>query len=144
VSRRTARLGEELREEVARIISSELKDPRIGFVTVTRVSLSPDLRNARVYVGVLGGDKERQKSLAGLRQGAGFLRRLLGQRLRLRHTPELQFEYDTGLDAFERVERIIQETRSTEATPAAPVDEGALTEEESDDDDDDDDTPHGS
>jgi ribosome-binding factor A len=144
VSRRTARLGEELREEVARIISSELKDPRIGFVTVTRVSLSPDLRNARVYVGVLGGDKERQKSLAGLRQGAGFLRRLLGQRLRLRHTPELQFEYDTGLDAFERVERIIQETKGAEST-AAPglAGESAHGDEEDDDDDadDDDDTP---
>ena len=144
MSRRTARLGEELREEVARIISSELKDPRIGFVTVTRVSLSPDLRNARVYVGVLGGDKERQKSLAGLRQGAGFLRRLLGQRLRLRHTPELQFEYDTGLDAFERVERIIQETKGAESPAAAPIDESALSaEEEADDDDDDDDTPRG-
>ena len=144
MSRRTARLGEELREEVARIISSELKDPRIGFVTVTRVSLSPDLRNARVYVGVLGGDKERQKSLAGLRQGAGFLRRLLGQRLRLRHTPELQFEYDTGLDAFERVERIIQETKGAAESPtAAPIDESALSAEEEADDDDDD-TPRGS
>ena len=140
MSRRTARLGEELREEVARIISGELKDPRIGFVTVTRVSLSPDLRNARVYVGVLGGDKERQKSLAGLRQAAGFLRRLLGQRLRLRHTPELQFDYDTGLDAFERVEKLIQETKGAEGSAPAAA-ESADSEE---DDDEDDDAPRGS
>ena len=139
MSRRTARLGEELREEVARIISAELKDPRIGFITVTRVSLTPDLRNARVFVGVLGGEKERQKSLAGLRQAAGYLRRLLGQRLRLRHTPELLFEYDAGLDAFERVEKIIQETKGVEG--AASGDDASGT--TADDDDDDDDPPRG-
>ena len=142
MSRRTARLGEELREEVARIISAELKDPRIGFITVTRVSLTPDLRNARVFVGVLGGEKERQKSLAGLRQAAGYLRRLLGQRLRLRHTPELLFEYDTGLDAFERVEKIINETKAAEGEDEAPA--GVQAAAAPDDDDDDDDTPRGS
>src|SRR5439155_9087158 len=98
----TERLGQEVREEVARMIAGELKDPRIGFVTVTRVELGPDLRLARVFVGVLGTEKQRQASLAGLKQAAGYMRRALGQRLRLRHTPELLFQYDEGLEATDR------------------------------------------
>lgn len=112
MSRRTERLGEEIREEVARMIGSELKDPRIGFVTVTRVDLAPDLRNARIHVGVLGDATQRSRSLAGLRQAAGFLRRAVGQRLRLRHAPELVFEYDEGLDAADRVARLLEEAKA--------------------------------
>ena len=78
MSRRTDRLGEEIREEVARMIGAELKDPRIGFVTVTRVDLAPDLRNARIHVGVLGDAAQRTKTLTGLRQASGFLRRAVG------------------------------------------------------------------
>jgi ribosome-binding factor A len=111
VSRRTERLGEEVREEVAQLIAGELKDPRIGFVTVTRVEVSPDLRTARIYVGVLGTEKKRQASLAGLRQAAGFLRRALGQSLRLRYTPELVFIYDEGLEASDRVAQLLAEIR---------------------------------
>jgi ribosome-binding factor A len=113
VTRRTERLGEEIREEVARMIASELKDPRIGFVTVTRVDLAPDLRNARIHVGVLGDAAQRDKTLAGLRQASGFVRRAVGQRLRLRHAPELTFHYDEGLDAAERVARLLDEARIT-------------------------------
>jgi ribosome-binding factor A len=116
VSRRTARLGEEIREEVALLIVSELKDPRIGFVTVTRVEVTPDLRTARVYVGVLGTEKQRQASLTGLRQATGFLRRALGQSLRLRYTPELVFTYDEGLEASDRVAQLLAEI----SRPAAP------------------------
>jgi ribosome-binding factor A len=118
VSRRTERLGEEIREEVARMISSEVKDPRIGFVTVTRVSLGPDLRQARIFVGVLGTEKQRQASLVGLKQASGFMRRALGQRLRLRHTPELVFQYDEGLDASDRVARLLDEIHQAPAAPA--------------------------
>jgi ribosome-binding factor A len=118
VSRRTERLGEEIREEVARMISSEVKDPRIGFVTVTRVSLGPDLRQARIFVGVLGTEKQRQASLVGLKQASGFMRRALGQRLRLRHTPELVFQYDEGLDASDRVARLLDEIHQAPAGPA--------------------------
>src|SRR4051812_22967992 len=109
MTRRTERLGEEIREEVAQMITGELKDPRIGFVTVTRVDLGPDLRQARVFVGVLGTEKQRQASLSGLKQAAGFMRRALGQRLRLRHTPELVFQYDEGLEASDRVARLLDE-----------------------------------
>lgn len=118
MSRRTNRLEEEIREEVAKIIAGELKDPRIGFVTVTGVQLTPDLRHARINVGVLGDQAARDKSLAGLRQAAGFVRRELGRRLRIRHTPEVAFQYDKGLDATDRVARLLDEV----AAEDAPVD----------------------
>lgn len=119
MSRRTERLAEEIREEVALLIASELKDPRIGFVTVTRVEVTPDLRTARIYVGVLGTEKQRTTSLAGLKQGAGFLRRALGRTLRLRYTPELLFLYDEGLEASDRVAKLLAEIGSSPT--AAPA-----------------------
>ena len=119
MSRRTERLAEEIREEVALLIASELKDPRIGFVTVTRVEVTPDLRTARIYVGVLGTEKQRTTSLAGLKQGAGFLRRALGRTLRLRYTPELLFQYDEGLEASDRVAKLLAEIGSSPT--AAPA-----------------------
>lgn len=91
------------------MIAGELKDPRIGFVTVTRVELAADLRNARVFVGILGTPEERKKSLAGLQAASGFLRRALGQSLRLRYTPELSFKYDEGLEHTDRVARLLDE-----------------------------------
>lgn len=117
MTRRTDRLAEEVREEVAQMISGELKDPRIGFVTVTRVTVTPDLRQARIFVGVLGAERQRAATLTGLRQASGFLRRALGQRLRLRHTPELTFQYDEGLEASDRVARLLEEVRA--AAPEA-------------------------
>jgi len=123
VTRRTDRLGEEIREEVAQMIVSELKDPRIGFVTVTRVALGPDLKLARIYVGVLGTEKQREATLAGLKQASGFLRRALGQRLRLRHTPELLFQYDEGLAASDRVAQLLEEIRTPASAPASSAPE---------------------
>lgn len=109
-NRRNERLSEEIREDVARIVG-QLKDPRIGFVTVTRVELTPDLRTAHVHVGILAGGADREKTLTGLRQAAGFVRRELGRRLHVRHTPEIAFHYDEGLDATERVARLLDEVR---------------------------------
>ena len=113
MSRRTERLGEEIREELSAIIGGELKDPRVGLVTVTRVTLAADLRNARVFVAVTGSEKERDQSLAGLRKAAGFIRHALGQSLRLRYTPELHFIHDEGLDATERVAQILEEIKTS-------------------------------
>jgi ribosome-binding factor A len=110
--RRSQRLGEEIREAVARVIADGLNDPRIGFVTVTRASLTADLRTARVYVGVLGSDEQRAKTLAGLGAAAGFIRRELGRRIRVRHIPELSFHYDSGLDATDRVAQLLEENRT--------------------------------
>jgi ribosome-binding factor A len=115
--RRKERLDEEIREEVAVIIGRHLKDPRIGFVTVTRVDLTADLRTARIHVGILGDATQREKTLGGLQQASGFVRRELGRRIRLRHTPELQFHYDEGLDATERVAQLLDEDRSRPEEP---------------------------
>ena len=110
--RRSARLAEEIREQVAELIGGKLKDPRIGFVTVTRVELTADQRLARILVGVLGDAAARQKTLAGLSQATGFVRRALAQRLRLRFVPDVVFEYDKGLEATDRVAQLLDEARA--------------------------------
>jgi ribosome-binding factor A len=112
VTRRTDQIGEAIREEVARIIARGLKDPRIGFVTITRAEVTPDLRHARIFFGVLGDTAQRDKTEKGLRQAAGFIRREVGQRLRLRFTPELVFQYDVGIEATDRVARLLEETHA--------------------------------
>jgi len=122
--RRPERLAEEVREEVARMVASELKDPRLGFVTVIRVELAHDLRYARVHVGVLGGEAEREKSLTALRSAAGFVRRELGRRLRIHHAPEIDFRYDRGLDATDRVARILQDVEAEADKSRSTSDEG--------------------
>jgi ribosome-binding factor A len=119
MGRRPERLAEGLREEIAQLIAGELKDPRLGFVTVTRVEMSADMGHARVHVGVLGSDAEREKSLVALRSAAGFVRRELGRRLRLRQVPEIDFRYDKGLDAADRVAKLLEEEKAQAAPPAA-------------------------
>lgn len=115
--RRAARLAEEIREQVAELIAGKLKDPRIGFVTVTRVELTSDQRLARILVGVLGDQQARKKTLAGLQQATGFVRRELAQRLRLRFMPDIVFEYDRGLEATDRVARLLEEAQPAGAPP---------------------------
>jgi ribosome-binding factor A len=125
MGRRPERLAEEIREEVARMIVSEIKDPRLGFVTVIRVDLAHDLRYARVHVGVLGTEAEREKSLTALRSAAGFIRRELGRRLRIHHSPEIDFRYDKGLEATDRVARLLQEEAAREKPPGEGGGEGS-------------------
>jgi ribosome-binding factor A len=108
VTRRIERVAEELREQIAGIVA-ELKDPRIGFVTVTRVEVAVDLGTARVFIGVLGNEARRSEALAALKRSAGFVRRQLAQRIRMRSVPEVVFTYDKGLDAADRVARILEE-----------------------------------
>jgi len=115
--RRRERLAEEIRTTVADLVATKLKDPRIGFVTVTRAEVTADLMLARVHVSVLGDDAQREASLQGLRQAAGFVRRELGRRLRLRLTPEVSFVYDRGIEAADRIAQLIGEI---EAAPGAP------------------------
>jgi len=124
MSRRTEQIGEAIREEVASIISQGLKDPRIGFVTITRAEVTPDLRHAKILFGVLGDSAQRDKTLAGLRQAAGFIRREVGKRLRLRFTPELTFQYDVGIEATDRVARILEETQVDGSADPGPHDDG--------------------
>ncbi len=92
------------------IIRRDLKDPRIGFVSITQVRMSPDLRSARVRVSVLGGEKERAETLAGLRSAAGHIRRELGRRLEnLRFAPELRFEIDPSIEYSVRISHRLRE-----------------------------------
>lgn len=107
--RRTERLGQQIRVELAELIAREVKDPRIGFATVTRVELSADLHHARVFVSVMGSAEEQQNGLEGLSSAAGFLRHEMGHRLALRRSPELAFVLDHGAEAGERIESILQQ-----------------------------------
>ena len=106
--RRADRLGHEIRVELAELISREVKDPRIGFTTVTRVELSADLHHARVFVSVLGSAEEKESSIEGLSSAAGFLRHEIGHRLALRRVPELTFLLDHGTEEGEKIEMLLR------------------------------------
>src|SRR5205807_4301605 len=95
---RMRRVNEAVREVISAHISGDLKDPRIGFVTVTGVETSPDLRSARVFVSILGEEAEREDALVGLRSAAGFLQAQIGTQLRMKRTPTLEFVYDDSVD----------------------------------------------
>jgi ribosome-binding factor A len=103
------RVNEAIREILGDAIATELKDPRIGFVTVTDVDTSPDLRAARVYVSVLGSEEETTEALRALRHAAGYLKRELGDRLRLRRVPNLDFRLDPSLARGARVMELLRE-----------------------------------
>jgi ribosome-binding factor A len=105
MTQRTERVDELLRQEITEILAREVADPRIGFVTVTDVETAPDLRHARVWVSVIGGQAEKNETLAALARAMGFVRRQLGTRLRLKRIPELQFRLD---DTAERGTRVLQ------------------------------------
>jgi ribosome-binding factor A len=104
---RMRRVDEAMREVLSDAITSELKDPRVGFVTVTAVDTSPDLRHARVYVSVLGEEKRRKLTLKALESAHGFLQRRVAAQLRLKHTPQLTFVYDDTAERADRVERLL-------------------------------------
>ncbi|KHD86538.1 ribosome-binding factor A [Heyndrickxia ginsengihumi] len=105
---RSNRVAEQMKKELSDIIGRKLKDPRIGFVTVTDVQVTGDLQQAKVYITVLGNDEQKQDSLAGLEKAKGFIRSEVGQRIRLRKTPELIFEFDESIDYGNRIETLIK------------------------------------
>ncbi len=111
MTRRTKQVGELLREELDDIIRKQVKDPRIGFMSITRVEVPPDLRSARVFVSVLGTDEEREKTLAALRSGAGFIRFHLKPRLRMRQIPELDFRDDRSMEYAQQISETLREVR---------------------------------
>lgn len=107
--RRRERLADQIRTEAAELITLELKDPRIGFVTVTHVDLSPDFHVARIWVSVLGEAEAQQGTLEGLSSAAGYLRHEIGQRLRMRRVPELNFVLDYGVRDALKIESLLEE-----------------------------------
>ncbi len=104
---RMRRVNEAIREILGDAIATELKDPRIGFVTVTDVDTSPDLRTARVYVSVLGSEAERDRTLAGLNSSHGFLQGKIASETRMKRTPTLTFEYDESTERGDRISRLL-------------------------------------
>ena len=104
---RMRRVNEAVREVVSAHIAEDLKDPRIGFVTVTSVETSPDLRRARVFVSVLGDEPTREAALAGLRSASGFLQAKLGEELRMKRTPTLDFTYDHSIEHGMRMSSLL-------------------------------------
>jgi ribosome-binding factor A len=113
-SARMRRVNEAVREVISVHISGDLKDPRIGFVTVTGVETSPDLRSARVYVSVLGEEPEREDALAGLRSAAGFFQAQIGRQLRMKRTPVLDFVYDDSVETGMRISSLLSEEEPSE------------------------------
>ncbi|AVP36926.1 30S ribosome-binding factor RbfA [Staphylococcus felis] len=106
---RAERVGEQMKQELMDIINNKLKDPRVGFLTITEVQPTNDLSLAKVYFTVLGNDKERENTFKGLEKATGFLKTEIAQRMRLRIVPDLQFEYDESIDYGNRIERLIQD-----------------------------------
>jgi len=105
---RMRRVDEAMREVLSGAITQNLKDPRIGFVTVTAVETTPDLRRARVFVSVLDAEAERKLTMAGLESAHGFLQKLVASELRLKYTPTLDFVYDDTAERAQRVSRLLE------------------------------------
>ena len=120
--RRTARVADLVKQEVSQIIQHEMKDPRIGFVTVTSVEVSIDLRHARIYFSVLGSKADQEASLEGLERARGYIRTQLGRRIKLRHVPELIFRYDESFDYAQRISNVMRSIEHTEENPEGRVD----------------------
>jgi len=119
MSQRTDRLDSQIRQELMDLLQREMKDPRLGFATITRVETARDLGHARVWVSVLGTDAERQRTMEALQVATPWLRRRLGERLSLRHVPELTVRHDDAMAAGDRVLRLINELHEGPAEPTA-------------------------
>ena len=122
-SRRMERLDELLRQEIARLITEEVRDPRVGFTTVMDARVSPDLRHARVYVSVLGDQEEKEAAVDALQGASGFLRGRLGAIVEMKYLPELEFELDRSLERASRIEEILDQVRPPERSDEEPTPE---------------------
>jgi ribosome-binding factor A len=113
---RVNKVAQAIKEEVAQILQREIKDPRVGFVTVTRVKVTADLDHVKIYFSLLDGHGSVAETEAGLRSAQGFIRRLLGERLRLRVTPELQFRSDPSVAEGIRIAKLLDHLKEEEQT----------------------------
>jgi ribosome-binding factor A len=113
-SRRPQRVALQIQHEISLLISRNLKDRRIGFVTITGVQMSPDLRHAKVFVSLMGSESDKKESMGALNHASGWIRHEIGQRIRMRFVPEIAFLTDTSQDYGERIDRLIDEIREHE------------------------------
>ena len=116
---RQTRIGDQIRVELAELLARQVQDPGIGFLTLTHVKVTPDLQQARVYYTTIGDDKARAETRKALGRATPFLRRQIGQRLRLRRVPELDFFFDESIETQDRIEKILHGLEAERA--AAPV-----------------------
>lgn len=104
---RIEKLQELIKQETGKMLLNDIKDPRIGFVTVTDVEMTGDLREAKIFVSIMGGTEQVKSSLEGLNSALGFVRREIGKRIRLRFTPEISFALDTSLDYGDHIQKLL-------------------------------------
>ena len=116
---RASRVGDQIRAELAELLAREVHDPAIGFLTITRVKVSPDLQQARVFYTTLGDDKARKDSARALQRATPFLKRHVGRRLQLKRVPELTWMFDESVEKTDRIERILQGLNSESSGPSA-------------------------
>jgi ribosome-binding factor A len=116
---RQSRVGDQIRVELAELIGREVKDPGIGFLTLTHVKVTSDLQLARVYYTTIGDDKARRETAKALKRATPFLRRQVGQRLQLRRVPVLEFFFDESIEKQDRIERILQDLNAERASAPA-------------------------
>jgi ribosome-binding factor A len=108
-SRRPQRLALQIQQEVSLMLARDMKDRRVGFVTVTGVQLTPDLRHARIFISMMGSESEKEESLEALNHATGWVRHELGQRIRMRFIPEIVFQMDTSQEYGDHIDRLIDE-----------------------------------
>ncbi len=121
MTRRTERVNELVREEISDLLQREIKDPRFtGLVSVTDVSVSPDLRHARVFVSIMGSEEERRETFRALTAASHFIRKELGKRMTTRHTPELDFRLDDSLERGAHLADLMRQIHQAEPTDRAP------------------------
>lgn len=111
---RTERVGDALRTAIADLLAREIKDPRIGMVTLTGVVMSPDLKHARVFFSCLGDDAAHQRALAGLRSASGFIKAHAARLLKLRYTPDITFLFDPSLERADRLATLLRESPASD------------------------------
>ena len=120
---RIEKIQELMKQEISKIILRELKDPRIGFVTVTGVHITRDLSEATAYVSIMGNEKQDKDSWEGLQSSLGYIRREIGHRVRLRITPELKFEIDKSLDYSEHIQKLLNKIKTDDAARGNSMEE---------------------
>jgi ribosome-binding factor A len=122
---RPERVQEALRQEISRVALEEIKDPRVGFLTITRVELTKDLRYAKVYFSVLGGAKEKALALKGLNSAKGYIKGVVADRIKLRLVPEISFRIDESIEHTEEIYNMFKKIKKTESTsPSNPENSG--------------------
>ncbi len=127
---RPDRVGDAIRDELSQLIAREVHDPGIGFITLTRVSVTPDLQLARVYYTSMGDETAQRETAKALKRAAPFLRRLLGSRIRLRRVPEITFFFDASIANTDRIEQILQDLKAEAAArPDSDADDSKQSED---------------